>query len=433
MLLIESLLFIAAIYLGIRQGGIGIGCAGALGVFCLTFGCGMQSGTIPVDVILIILSVITASAALQAAGGMDYLVAITERVLRKKPQSINVLAPLTTYVLTLLTGTGHTAFSVMPVIVEVAQEQNIRPSRPLSMAVIASQIAVIASPLSAVVVFLAMLLEPEGVRFGQLLCISIPATFLGCIPGILVASVLGKPLEQDPVFQQRLRDGLIHVKQASTSAIAITTQAKASLFLFLATLVAIIVYALCVNAEQAILQRGDVIIVMMMSVAYLIMLYTRTSPDALIQTSVFRSGMSACVCVLGVAWMGDTFIQHHLNDVKDVARDVIQVAPWALVFVLFFAGMLLYSQAATAKALLPAIVALGASPVAVMSALPALSALFVLPTYPTLIAAVALDQTGSTRIGHAVFNHPFFIPGIVTVASSVCLSSVLAPWVLGMS
>ncbi|WP_375055777.1 anaerobic C4-dicarboxylate transporter [Zobellella sp. DQSA1] len=427
MIVFELLIVLAAITLGARMGSIGIGFAGGLGVLVLTLGLGLTPGSIPVEVILIIMSVITAIAAMQLAGGMDYLVSLAERLLRRHPRYITFLAPVVTYTMTLFAGTGHTAFSTLPVIAEVAKEQGIRPSRPLSIAVVASQIAITASPISAAVVFFSGILEPLGVDYLTLLAICIPATFLACMVGALVANRLGVPLAEDPVYQERLAKGLVRLR--GENAIEIRKGARRSVLYFLLAIGAVVLYATAISDKvgliaNPVLPRDAAIMIFMLTAAGAITLGCKLDASHISNMATFKSGMSACVCVLGVAWLGDTFVSNHIDEIKLVAGGLLETYSWLLAVTLFFASMLLYSQGATTKALMPAALAIGVDPLTAVASFAAVSALFVLPTYPTLLAAVEMDDTGSTRIGKAVFNHPFFVPGVVTIAVSVTLGFV---------
>lgn len=425
MIILEIIIVLGAIYLGARMGSMGIGFAGGVGVLILTAGLGLTPGTIPIDVILIIMSVITAIAAMQVSGGMDYLVSLAEKLLRKHPKQITFLAPVVTYFMTLFAGTGHTAFSTLPVIAEVAKEQGIRPSRPLSIAVVASQVAITASPISAAVVFFSGILEPLGVDYLVLLAVCIPSTFLACMVGAVVANLMGKPLAEDPIYQDRLAKGLI--KKRGTTQINIKDGAKRSVVIFLMAIAAVMIYATAISDKvglivNPVLPRDSAIMVIMLTAAAAITIFCKLDASEISNAATFKSGMSACVCVLGVAWLGDTFVANHIDEIKDLAGTLLQSQPWLLSVTLFFASMLLYSQGATTKALMPAALAIGVSPLTAVASFAAVSALFVLPTYPTLLAAVEMDDTGSTRIGKAVFNHPFLIPGVVTIATSVALA-----------
>lgn len=433
MLAVQFVIVLLAIYLGSRLGGIAIGYAGGLGVLVLTLFCQINPGNIPFDVIQIIMSVIAAIAAMQVAGGMDYLVSLASKLLRKHPKYITFLAPVVTYIMTLFAGTGHTAFSTMPVIAEVAKGQGIRPSRPLSIAVVASQIAITASPISAAVVFTAGILEPVGVSYLTLLGICIPTTFVAVMLTAVISNFLGSELKDDPVYKDRLAKGLI--SDSKVADIVIKPGAKLSVMLFLIGIVAVMFYATAISntvglIKDPILGRDHAIVVFMLTIATAICIFCKIDTNQILNAATFKSGMSACVCVLGVAWLGDTFVQAHIAEIKSFSGDLLKDHAWMLSIILFFAATLLYSQAATAKALLPAALALGVSPVGVVASFAAVSALFVLPTYPTLLAAVQMDDTGSTRIGKFVFNHSFLIPGVVAIALSVLFGFIVGNMVL---
>lgn len=432
MIWVQLLVVLAAIFLGARLGSIAIGFAGGLGVLVLAL-LGVTPGDMPLDVISIIMAVICAIAAMQVAGGMDYLVGLAERVLRRNPKHLTFLAPLITYLMTFMAGTGHTAFSTMPVITEVAKENNIRPSRPLSVAVVASQIAITASPISAAVVFFSSVLEPKGVGYLELLAVAVPSTFVACMLTALVMLAIDRAnphsaLEHDPVYRERLERGVI--AQRGASAREIKPAAKRSVLIFLLGLVAVMAYATAISDKvglisEPVMSRDQAIIAFMLGIAAAIVLACAVHPSDILSASTFKSGMSASICVLGVAWLGTTFVAAHQAEIEDFAGGLLRDQPWLLAVVLFFAAALLYSQAATTKALMPTALALGVAPVAAVAAFPAVSALFVLPTYPTLLAAVEMDDTGSTRIGRFVFNHPFLLPGVLAISFSVAIGFLI--------
>ena len=427
LLALQILIVLGAIVLGARLGSIAIGFAGGLGVLALSLtGVPVTGADIPFDVIGIIMCVIAAISAMQRAGGMDYLVHLAERFLRRNPRQITFWAPVVTWLMTVLAGTGHTAFSTLPVIVEVAKEGGVRPSRPLSVAVIASQMAIVASPISAAVVFMASLLEPQGVSYLTLLAVMIPATFLAIFPTALLTNRMGPELADDPVYRERLASGLVRPPQGPGSWQS-RPGARASVGIFLAAIVAVMLYATAISEQVGLiteptLPRNEAIMTIMLAAATVIVLVARIPADEILRTQVFRSGMSAAICVLGVAWLGTTIINNYIDEIQVLAGDVLTARPWLLAVVLFFAAALLYSQAATAKALMPAALAIGVAPLTAVAAFPAVSALFILPTYPTLLAAVEMDDTGSTRIGRLVFNHPFLIPGTVNIILSVIIA-----------
>lgn len=441
MLVFEVIVLLGAIFIGVRLGGIGIGYAGGAGVLVLGLCLGMKPGNIPWDVILIIASVISAIAAMQLAGGLDYLVQIAERVLRSNPKYINYLAPIVTYVLTIFAGTGHTAFSMIPVIVEVAKEQKIRPVCPLSIAVVASQIAITASPVSAAVIYMSGVLEPFGWSYPMLLGIWIVTTFLGCMLTAFVMTLLqNMDLDSDPVYRERLAKGLV---KAPTGEVRhnLKPGAKLSVAIFLIGVLFVVLYASAISPavgliEHVIVGRDAAIMSLMLLVGMLITVCCRIELGDIAGTSVFKSGMVAIICVLGVAWLGDTFVSGHSNEIKEFAAETVKNYPALLAVVFFLAAMLLYSQAATAKAITPAIVAaLGISAAnpgdsyMLVASFAAVSALFVLPTYPTLLGAVQMDDTGTTRIGKWVFNHAFFLPGVLAIVFSVALGFLACAFV----
>ena len=424
MWIVELLVVLFFIWLGARMGSIGIGFAGGFGVVVLGFVFGLEPGSIPTDVILIIMAVISAIAAMQEAGGLDYLVHLAEKILKRNPKYITFLAPIVTYFMTMFAGTGHTAFSTLPVIAEVAKREGIRPSRPLAIATVASQIAITASPISAAVVFFSSELEKVGVDYVQLLLIAIPSSFLAVMVGAVVTNFLGKELKDDPVYQDRLAKGLVKMTTDDEVEKVISPEAKRSVLIFALAIFGVVFYATSISdtvglIAEPVLARDHAIISFMLAAATLITMLCKVEAKNILNASTFKSGMSACICVLGVAWLGTTFVSNHIEEINVFAGNLLESKPWMLAVVLFFAAMLLYSQAATTKALMPAALALGVSPLAAIASFAAVSALFVLPTYPSLLAAIEFDDTGSTQIGKYVFDHPFLIPGTVTIVCAV--------------
>lgn len=434
MWILELLVVLFFIWLGARLGSIGIGFAGGFGVLVLAALFAIAPGAIPTDVILIIMGVIAAIAAMQEAGGLDYLVQLAEKVLKSNPKYITFLAPVVTYTMTMFAGTGHTAFMTLPVIAEVAKRAGVRPSRPLAIATVASQIAITASPISAAVVFFAAELEKKGVDYVQLLLIAIPSSFLAVLLGAVVTNFLGKELADDPVYQDRLARGLIK-QSGEQTAKALPSGAKCSVLIFSIAIIGVVCYATAISPtlgliKKPVLARDHAIISVMLAAASLITLICKVNAKNIVNAATFKSGMSACICVLGVAWLGTTFVNAHIEAISVLAGSLLAAKPWLLAVVLFFAAMLLYSQAATTKALMPVALALGVSPTAAIAAFAAVSALFVLPTYPSLLAAVEFDDTGSTRIGTYVFNHSFIVPGTVTIIFAVLLAYAFASLIL---
>ncbi|MCR2065448.1 anaerobic C4-dicarboxylate transporter [Campylobacter helveticus] len=431
MVILELIVLLGAIFVGIRLGGIAIGYAGGLGVVILSLVLGMKPGSIPWDVILIIAAAIAAISAMQQAGGLDYMVRVVEKLLRANPRFINYLAPACGWLLTILAGTGNAVFSLMPVVVDVAKSQNIRPSAPLSLMVVSSQIGIIASPVSAAVVYMSGVLEGFGWNYPTLIGIWIATTFIACmLTAFIVSLITPLDLSKDPVYQERLKAGL--VKDAGEILHGTDKPgAKLSVGIFLFTVLAVVLYATAISnnikwIDPVIMPRDAAIMSFLLTAAALITWLCKVEPGKILDTSVFKSGMTACVCVFGVAWLGNTFVAGHEQAIKDVAGEWVKQTPALLAVAFFFASMLLYSQAATAKAITPVIIsALGIATVTdsamLVACFAAVSALFVLPTYPTLLGAVQMDDTGSTRIGKFIFNHAFFLPGVLAIAIAVAL------------
>ncbi|CNF22295.1 anaerobic C4-dicarboxylate transporter [Yersinia kristensenii] len=433
MIAVELVIVLLAIFLGARLGGIGIGFAGGIGVLVLAI-IGVKPGSIPFDVISIIMAVIAAISAMQVAGGMDYLVQQTEKLLRKNPKHITILAPLVTYFLTIFAGTGNISLSALPVIAEVAKEQGIKPCRPLSTAVVSAQIAITASPISAAVVYMSSVMEGHGVSYLHLLMIVIPSTLCAVfVMSLIVSWCFNSKLSDDPVYLKRLEEGLVTLRGDTVKVIK--PRAKTSVLLFLAGVLCVVAYAI-INSPSVglvatpLMNTTNAILIIMLSVATITTMVCSVDTDSILNSSTFKAGMSACICILGVAWLGDTFVQHNLDWIKETAGSLIQAHSWLLAVIFFFCSALLYSQAATAKALMPMAMALNVSPLAAIASFAAVSGLFILPTYPTLVAAVQMDDTGTTRIGRFVFNHPFFIPGTIGVALAVCFGFVMGSLVL---
>ncbi len=400
MIAVELVIVLLAIFLGARLGGIGIGFAGGIGVLVLAI-IGVKPGSIPFDVISIIMAVIAAISAMQVAGGMDYLVQQTEKLLRKNPKHITILAPLVTYFLTIFAGTGNISLSALPVIAEVAKEQGIKPCRPLSTAVVSAQIAITASPISAAVVYMSSVMEGQGVSYLHLLMIVIPSTLCAVfVMSLIVSWCFSSKLSDDPIYLKRLEEGLVTLRGDTVKVIK--PRAKTSVLLFLAGVLCVVAYAI-INSpsvglvETPLMNTTNAILIIMLSVATITTLVCSVDTDSILNSSTFKAGMSACICILGVAWLGDTFVQHNLEWIKETAGSLIQAHSWLLAVIFFFCSALLYSQAATAKALMPMALALNVSPLAAIASFAAVSGLFILPTYPTLVAAVQMDDTGTTR------------------------------------
>ena len=428
-MLLQLLIVLLCIIVGARLGGMGLGVMGGLGVALLTFVFGLQPTSPPVDVMLMIAAVISAAASMQAAGGLDYMVKVAERLLRKHPQYITILAPLVTYTFTFLAGTGHVAYSVLPVIAEVARETKIRPERPLGIAVIASQQAITASPISAATVALLGLLAGFDITLFDILKISVPATLVGVLVGAFASMRVGKELVDDPEYKRRLDAGAIVKEVAQTGDVLSKKRAVASVLLFLAATLLIVLFGSIEKLRPAFdgVSVGMPLIIemVMLATAALILLLTKTDGAKAVQGSVFSAGMQAVVAIFGIAWMGDTFINGNIAELKGAVEGVVTEMPWLFGLALFVMSILLYSQAATVRAIVPLGVALAISPMMLIALFPAVNGYFFIPNYPTLVAAINFDSTGTTRIGKWVLNHSFMLPGMVATVVSIAVGLLL--------
>ena len=428
-MLIQLLFVLVCIIVGARIGGIGLGVMGGLGVAILTFVFGLQPTSPPIDVMLMIAAVISAAGAMQAAGGLDFLVGVAEKILRKHPQNVTLLAPLVTYSFTFLAGTGHVAYSVLPVIAEVARETKIRPERPLGIAVIASQQAITASPISAATVALLGLLAGFDITLFDILKITIPATLIGVLVGAFASMKVGKELVDDPEYQRRLANGELDDHHVEVSEIKNQFGAKLSVILFIAATVLIVLFGSIPSMRPTFdgqsLGMPSIIEILMLTTAAVILLATKTSGAKAAQGSVFSAGMQAVIAIFGVAWMGDTFINGNIAQLTSSIEGIVTEMPWLFGIALFVMSILLYSQAATVRAIMPLGVALGLNPMLLIALFPAVNGYFFIPNYPTVVAAINFDRTGTTKIGKYILNHSFMMPGLVATIVGIGVGLLL--------
>jgi len=431
-MIIELLFVLTAIIVGARLGGIGLGVSGGLGLAILVFGFGLKPTSPPVDVILMITAVIAAASCMQAAGGLDLMVRWAEKLLRKNPSHITLVSPLVTYFFTFFAGTGHVAYSILPVIAEVATETHIRPERPLSIAVIASQQAITASPISAATVALLSMLTIQcpSISLFQIMIVAVPSTLFGVLAGALYSMHVGKTLDKDPEYLRRCANGEFKTNSEHQTAKFNTHKAILSLVIFLTTTVAIVLFGSVESFRPLFdgkpLQMSSVIEILMLSAAAIILLITHTDGIQATQGSVFSAGMQAVVAIFGIAWMGDTFISGNMLTIRNSIEQTVTQMPWLFGIALFLMSILLFSQAATIRALLPLGIALGIPPQILVALFPAVNGYFVIPNYPTIVAAINFDRTGTTHIGKYVINHSFLIPGLIATSVAIITGLIIS-------
>ncbi|MFO1127097.1 MAG: anaerobic C4-dicarboxylate transporter [Rhodospirillales bacterium] len=430
----QFVVLLAAIYLGSRTGGVGLGLWGGVGVFVLTYVFGLQPTSPPIDVMLIILAVVMASAVMEAAGGIEYLVGVAGRIIRRNPQHITVVAPLVCYVFTFGAGTGHIFYPLLPIIFQVAYENGIRPERPMAVSTIASQQAITASPVSAATAAMISLFEPLNYSLPNILVIAIPATIAGVLVAALVQTRVGVPLDQDPEYQRRLKAGEIEaaVKTAAVEAV-LPPSARWSAFIFLGGVALVVLSGLFPDlrppfhhSDADAMSMALTIEIVMLSVAAVMMLLMRVKPDAVVKTQTARAGLTAVIGIFGLAWLGDTFIAGNSDVIIGGIGELTREHPFIFALGLFFASVLLFSQAATTRALMPLGISLGLSPAILTAFWPAVNGYFFLPTYGSLIAAINFDRSGTTRIGRYILNHSFMLPGLVATITAIAVGSIIA-------
>ena len=417
--LYQFAIVLVCILIGARVGGIGLGVFGGLGLAILSFVCGLKPAGLPIDVMFMIMAVVAAASSMQAAGGLDYMIKIATNILRRNPKYITFMAPAVTWLFTFLAGTGHVAYSVLPVIAEVSRHNGVRPERPLSMAVIASQFAIVASPIAAAVVSVAAFLEPKGFNLGNILMVTIPATVLGIGLACVFVNKMGKELKDDPEYQRRLKDPeYVKDNNANTSPTEIklkpTAKMSVGVFLFGAVLVVLMgaVPSLRPTFDGKPMGMAHTIEIVMLSVGALIILFCKPNGDEITKGSVFHAGMRAVIAIFGIAWLGDTLMQAHMTEVKDMVKGLVETAPWTFAFALFLLSVLVNSQGATVAPLFPVGIALGIEPAVLIGVFVAVNGYFFVPNYGPIIASIDFDTTGTTKIGKYIFNHSFMIQGL---------------------
>ncbi len=472
--IIELLIVLLALYLGSKYGSLALGAIAGLGLAILVFDHGLRPGTPPTDVIYIIVAAVTCAGILQASGGMDWMIQIAEKILRKNPQYITFLAPLSTFTLTILVGTGHVMYTLMPIITDVAIKKGIRPERPCAIASVASMIAIICSPISAAVVAFSTISALNGfnISIPQIVAVTIPS----CLIGIMIAAAWstrrGLDLDKDPEFQARIADPVqydfIYGNTNTVLDKQIDKKAKYAVYIFLAAVAIIVILAFAQQIlpayEQVIAVEGakDVVLptgktvspenlaaagivmegvtvksmvtikmylviqIILISAAALMIIICGAKPKNAVADNVWQSGMVAVVAIYGIAWLSNTFFNAHMDDVRMLLGSMVEEYKWTIALMFFVFSVLINSQGAVIVSLLPVAYALGIPGWVLLGVLPCAYGYFFIPNYPTDIATVNMDRSGTTKIGKYVFNHSFMIPGLISVVVSTIVCYLLA-------
>ena len=438
-LIAEFLLLLGFLYAGSRFGGIGLGVVSGIGLMFEVLVLRMPPGKAPVDVMLVILAVVTCASVLEAAGGLKYMLQVAERILRKNPKRVTILGPIVTYTMTIMLGTGHAVYSIMPIIGDIALKNGIRPERPMAAASVASQLAITGSPISAVVALylkdIAHIEAFANVSLLDIVAVTIPATFAGTIALSLYSLRRGKELQDDPEYQRRMQDPIWRDRILSTTSTTLNEElppaARNSVLLFILALVSIVVVAMLpairtIPGMEKPIDMSVIIQMFMLGFGGIILLATRTHVQTVPNGVVFKSGMVAAIAIFGIAWMSDTYFSFAMPHVKGSIQEMVKHAPWTFAFALFGVSVLINSQAATAKMLLPVGISLGIPAPVLIGLMPATYAYFFIPNYPSDIATVNFDVTGTTKIGKYYFNHSFMVPGLIGVLVACLVGLAIA-------
>ena len=473
-MIVELLVVLLALYVGSRYGSLALGAISGIGLALLVFGFGMKPGSPPTDVIYIIIAAVTCAGIMQASGGMDWLIQIAEKMLRKHPDRITFLAPLSTFILTVLVGTGHVVYTLMPIICDISLKQGIRPERPCGVASIASQVGITCSPIAAAVVAFVTISNANGfdVSIPQVLMISFPACVCGLMAAAAASYHRGLDLDKDPEFQAKLKDPIqreyIYGSNATTLDKEIPQSAKNAVYVFLGALCVIVLFAIFQDilpsystikavkgapdftfddgtvATAAALAKAKVIIpgiteastvqlkmnvviqIVMISAAAIMILFCKASPVKAVHGAVWQSGMVAVVAIFGIAWLADTYFSNYTNEMQTMLGDIVAKYNWSIALVFFLVSVLINSQGAVVVSMLPLAYSLGIPGPVLLGVLPSVYGYFFIPNYPSDIATVNFDRSGTTVIGKYLLNHSFMMPGLVHIFTATIVAYVLS-------
>ena len=443
-MILQLCIVLLALWVGSRYGSLALGAISGIGLAILVFGWGMKPGTPPTDVIYIIIAAVTCAGMLQASGGMDWMIQIAERLLRKHPDRITFLAPLCTFFLTVLVGTGHVVYTLMPIICDIALKKGIRPERPCGVASIASQVGITCSPIAAAVVAFTSISASNGFEISnlQVIMITIPACLCGLMAAAAASYHRGKDLDKDPQFQARLKDPVqyayIYGNSATTLDKKISPAAKRAVYVFLAALGIIVIFSLAQMMGHNLLPEFEtdkgvkplamnlVIEIIMIAAAALMIIFCKAEPKKAVAGAVWQSGMVAVVAIYGIAWLADTYFSNYMPEMQAMLKDLVAAYPWTIAFAFFLVSVLINSQGAVVVAMLPLAYSLGIEGVVLLGVLPSVYGYFFIPNYPSDIATVNFDRSGTTVIGKYLLNHSFMMPGLICVIVSTLVGYLLA-------
>lgn len=439
-MILELLVVLTALYIGSRYGSLALGVISGIGLAILVFAFGMKPGNPPTDVIYVIIAAVTCAGMMQASGGMNWLIQIAEKMLRKHPDHITFYAPLCTFFLTVLVGTGHVVYTLMPIICDISLKKGIRPERPCGVASIASQVGITCSPIAAAVTAFVTISNANGfdITIPQVLMVTLPASIIGLLTASACSYKRGLDLDKDPKFQARLADpdtrDYMYGHNATVLNHSIPKESKRAVYIFLSALGVIVGIALLQtfginilpewNGET--LKMSIVIQIVMISAAACMTIFCKADPKKAVGGAVWQSGMVAVVAIYGIAWMADTYFGNYMDVMKESLSEVIASYPWSIAFVFFLVSILIYSQGATVTAMLPLAYSFGITGPVLLGVFPCVYGYFFIPNYPSDIATVNFDRSGTTTIGKYLLNHSFMMPGLVCITVATFISYALS-------
>ena len=441
-IILEFTVILFCLLAGARYGGYGLGLISGFGLLIFVFVFHLAPGKPPVDVLLTIMAVLGCASTLQTAGGLNVMMRFAEKLLRKHPKHITLLAPITTWSLTVMCGTGHVVYTMFPIIYDIAIKTGIRPERPMAVASISSQIGICASPVSvAVVSMVAIMAKAKGldhpVSLIELLAVGMPATFCGMLMAALWSMRRGLDLDKDPEFQAKIKDPVqrdyIYGESATLLDKVFPKEAYWATWIFFAAIGVVVVLGAFPDLRPLVgeaakakpLSMNLLIQVMMLTAGAAILVLCKVKPQEIPNGTVFKAGMVAVISIFGVAWMADTVFEAHFTLLKSALAGIVAAQPWTYALVLFIVSKLVNSQAAALAAIAPLGISLGVDPKVMIAFLPACYGYFILPTYASDLACIGFDRSGTTRIGKFVINHSFIIPGLLGV-----ITGCIVGWVI---
>ena len=478
-MVIQLLIVLLALWVGSRYGSLALGAISGIGLALLVFGFGLKPGTPPTDVIYIIIAAVTCAGVLQASGGMDWMIQVAERLLRKHPDRITFLAPLTTFFLTVLVGTGHVVYTLMPIICDIALKKGIRPERPCGVASIASQVGITCSPIAAAVVAFSAISASNGFHVNnlQIIMVTIPACICGLMAAAAASYHRGLDLDKDQKFQERLKDPAqyqyIYGNTATTLDKVISKDSKRAVYIFLGALAIIVLFSIVqmfggnllpsYDTVQAVkggpasitleggvtetakqlatagivmegvtetvkkpLAMNLVIQIIMISAAALMIIFCKAKPKKAVGGAVWQSGMVAVVAIYGIAWLADTYFGNYMKEMQLMLTDLVSAYPWTIAIAFFLVSVLINSQGAVVVAMLPLAYTLNIEGWILLGVLPSVYGYFFIPNYPSDIATVNFDRSGTTVIGKYLLNHSFMMPGLISVITSTLVAYAIS-------